>query len=211
MRIRASPASRRRLTACTTGAVILGAGLSMAACGGSQPSRVAQLGSTRTGSSSSASNPSAASKPVGGALAFSRCMRSNGVPRFPDPAAGGEIPKVTLQQLGVGSSQFQDAQTACRTLMPTGGSLEQQADCLMLGNCPPAEVQQLLTAERRYARCMRSHGVPSWPDPTVNSQGMPVFDTTEAGIDRQFIHSSLFRSPNAVCQRVTGGVPVARE
>lgn len=37
--------------------------------------------------------------------------------------------------------------------------------CLMLGNCPPAEVQQLLAAEREYARCMRSRAVRNWPDP----------------------------------------------
>jgi hypothetical protein len=26
-----------------------------------------------------------------------------------------------------------------------------------------------------YSRCMRSHGVPNWPDPAIDSQGRPVF------------------------------------
>ncbi|MGH7732796.1 MAG: hypothetical protein ACREOE_03605, partial [Gemmatimonadales bacterium] len=106
-----------------------------------------------------------------GWLAFSRCMRSHGVAEFPDPTSNGALPKVSPQQLGVSSSQLDSAQTACQPLLPAGGSLEQQTSCLMLGNCPPAEVRQMLVAERKYARCMRSHGVPSWPDPTMNAQG----------------------------------------
>ena len=27
----------------------------------------------------------------------------------------------------------------------------------------------------QFARCMRAHGVPNWPDPTIDSQGRPVF------------------------------------
>lgn len=138
-------------------------------------------------------------------------MRSHGVSKFPDPGSDGGLPKVSPDELGVGSSQLQAAQRACQALLPQGGSLAQQANCLMLGSCRPAQVQQILTAERRYARCMRSHRVPDWPDPTIDAQGMPVFDLTEAGIGRQFIHSSRFRSPNGECQRLTGGAPVPRE
>jgi hypothetical protein len=29
---------------------------------------------------------------------------------------------------------------------------------------------------RRFSRCMRSHGVPNWPDPTVDSEGRPGFN-----------------------------------
>jgi hypothetical protein len=198
-------------TARNAVAIIAAAGLAVvaASCGGSPGSQVAELGSTASKSSSS-SNSAAALAHGNGWLAFSRCMRAHGVPKFPDPASGGELPKISLQQLGVSSPQFQAAQTACQGLRPTVGSLQHQTDCLMLGNCPQALVQQMLTAERKYARCMRSHAVPSWPDPTINAQGMPVFNITEAGIDRQFIHSSLFRSPNSECQRLTGGAPVPR-
>jgi hypothetical protein len=137
-------------------------------------------------------------------------MRSHGVSKFPDPAGNGALPKVSLRQLGVSSSQFQTAQTACQGLRPTGGSLTQEADCLQLGNCPAAEVEQIRTAELGYARCMRSHGVPNWPDPTLDPQGMPVFDVTRAGIGRQFLHSSLFMTPNAECQHLAAA-PVPRE
>jgi hypothetical protein len=61
-----------------------------------------------------------------------------------------------------------------------------------------------------FSVCMRSHGVPNWPDPTLNSEEMPVFNVTQVGIDRQFIHSSLFRTANGECERLTGA-PVPRQ
>ena len=169
---------------------------------------MAQLVSTPTRGVAS-SNGSAAS-PQNGWVAFSACMRSHGVSRFPDPGSNGELPKVSLPQLGVSSSRFQAADIACQRLRPTSGSLTQEADCLMVGNCPAAEVERIRTAELGYARCMRSHGVPNWPDPTLDSEGMPVFDVTHAGMSSQFLHSSLFTTPNGECQRLTAA-PVPRE
>jgi hypothetical protein len=42
-------------------------------------------------------------------------------------------------------------------------------------------VQQIRVDMMKFARCMRSHGVPRWPDPVVDHQGRGSFDT--AGID----------------------------
>src|SRR6266536_3507460 len=67
---------------------------------------------------------------------------------FPDPASGGQLPKVSLQQLGVSSPQFQATRRACQHLLPTGESLQQQeAKCAENGRLctrPAAAV-----AERR--------------------------------------------------------------
>jgi len=129
--------------------------------------------STRPGAPG-AGGPATAASAVG----YSRCMRSHGVPRFPDPDAGGALPKADPRQLGVSSSQLHAARHACLHLLPiTGqvidaGSIEQ---CFMADDCPPALVQQMLTEERRFALCMRSHGIPNWPDPITDSQGRPVF------------------------------------
>lgn len=201
----------RRVTASfvTASFVTASVALLVAACtrGGNAPV-VARVSSSRAGSSSvSAGRSSTARLAVG----YSRCMRSHGVRNFPDPYSDGTVPKADPGQLGVSSAQLQRAQTACADLLPTGGSLQDQINCLGAGSCPPVVVARILTSERGYARCMRTHGVPNWPDPTMNDQGMPVFDTTAAGIDRQFLHSSQFRSPNAVCQRVAGGAPVPRQ
>ena len=93
------------------------------------------------------------------ALAFARCMRSNGVAKFPDPPAiGVRIPKPTMQQLGVSASQFQRAASACNHLLPNGGSDTQQT---------AQQKQARLADELSFARCMRNHGVSRFPDPTA--------------------------------------------
>jgi hypothetical protein len=108
------PRRRRPRAARTALGVIAAAGLALlaAACGGSSGSHVAQLGSTTT-KSSTFSNAPGASAQQNGALAFSRCVRFHGVPSYPDPSSGGLLPKKTPQQLGVSSSEFQAAQSAC--------------------------------------------------------------------------------------------------
>ena len=139
------------------------------ACSGSSPSSAGPGGSPNAGGS--ANSPSAA--------AYSQCMRSHGVPNFPDPPSSGEVPKADSQQLGVSSSQLQAAQTACLHLYPnngaSGGVLTKDSlgQCEETGDCPQALVNEAMTALRRYARCMRSHEVPNWPDPTLDSEGRP--------------------------------------
>ena len=101
---------------------------------------------------------------------------------------------------------LQTADQACQHLLPTGGSLQQQTQqCLLYGDCPQASVQQLMTVERQYAQCLRSHGIPNWPDPTVGAKGRPVFDLSGAGIDPQSANLSQFRSKQDECQRLIGG------
>jgi hypothetical protein len=135
------------------GAVAITAVLTLlaAACGGSGSG-----GPGVAGAASSSPNGSALSS----ALAFSRCMRSHGVPNFPDPDSSGALPKVGPQQLGVSGSQFQAAQNACASLLQPND----------------VQVQQTLSGMLAFARCMRSHGVPDWPDATIDSSGQPVFD-----------------------------------
>jgi hypothetical protein len=98
------------------------------------------------------------------ALAYSRCMRAHGVPKFPDPNSGGGFPKVSLEQLGVSTTVFQTAQNRCRYLLPNGGSGPSQT-----------EVQQIMSGMLQFARCMRSHGVADWPDPVIDAGGNPEF------------------------------------
>jgi hypothetical protein len=160
-----------------------------AACGGSPSS----TGAPHTGGS--ASSPSA--------VAYSVCVRSHGVPEFPDPDSGGSLPKTDAQRLGVSNSQLQAAQRACQHLLPNADSLQQQAQqCFLAGNCPQALVQQLLTAGRRFARCMRSHGVPNWPDPSLDSEGRPIFNLIPAGITHSERHSPPVTTKIQECQRL---------
>jgi hypothetical protein len=97
------------------------------------------------------------------AVAYSRCMRSHGVPNFPDPTSNGTVPKGTAQQLGVSDSGYQAAQTACAHLLPNSGGVSQ------------AVIQRAMDGMRSFAQCMRSHGVWNWPDPTTDRAGYPAF------------------------------------
>jgi hypothetical protein len=81
-------------------------------------------------------------------------MRSHGVPSFPDPSAQGGIN--IPDSVNPASPAFQAAQATCKKLLPGGG--------------PPAHAseqqkQQLVET----AQCMRSHGVPDFPDPTTRT------------------------------------------
>jgi hypothetical protein len=132
-------------------------------------------------------------------------MRSQGVPNYPDPDSGGQLPKGDAQQFGVSTSQYQAAQQACQRLLPTGGSLHQEEyQCMQNSDCPSALIQQMLAADRKLARCMRSHGVPNFPDPTTDSNG-PVFNITNAGISDAASHTSQFEVKLDECSRLAGG------
>jgi len=87
-------------------------------------------------------------------LAYSRCVRAHGVPNFPDPNSSGGFSKTTLQQLAAGNSQYQTATETCAHLLPASGGPTL------------AELRQGWTGMANFARCMRSHGVTNWPDPT---------------------------------------------
>jgi hypothetical protein len=136
-------------------------------------------------------------------------MRSRGVPNFPDPPSSGLVPKADPQVLGVSSSQLQAAQRACQHLYPTnGGALGASLmQCEETGDCPPAMVQRVMNGMRMLARCMRSHGVPNWPDPTVDSEGRPGFNLLHvSGFDPS---SPQIDNKLNECEHVMpGGAPV---
>jgi hypothetical protein len=152
-----------------------GVALLVAACGGSSGSHVAQLGSTAAQAASS-SGPSSGGgatnvhSPGSQMLAFSHCMRSHAVASFPDPDSSGVLPKAQVAGLAAGSPQFVPAHRACGHLLPNGG------------RPTSAQVRQAWADMRSFAHCMRSHGVPNWPDPTDTSpqDHRPFFDTPAA-------------------------------
>jgi hypothetical protein len=98
------------------------------------------------------------------ALRFAECMRGNGVGNFPDPGASGSFTidgVVNGSSLDPNSAAFKRAIEACRNLEPPG--------FVGAGVTPKQEVVRLA-----FARCVRDHGVPDFPDPTPNG---PLVDT----------------------------------
>jgi len=125
-------------------------------------------GVTTACSSSSTSSPAHAAghaaRSASSSLAFSACMRSHGVHNFPDPSAGSNGQQVTIQQgsgIDPNSPAFQAAQRSCQSLLPAGKTAGG-------GSVSPAERARIL----RYAACIRTHGVPNYPDPTFNGNAI---------------------------------------
>jgi hypothetical protein len=180
-------------------AIIAATALTLVAAACSSPS------SAGTGRSSTAGRSAISSNAGGSAtrfLSFSRCVRSHGVANFPDPQAGATNAKFpSAQQLGVSSSQLKTAEVDCQHLLPVG--IDDQF--------PPAEVPLLLRSMLPFSRCMRSHGVPNFPDPAADSEGRPIFPLSTHGISLNYSHSPQFSSVLDKCQRLVprllGGIP----
>lgn len=117
---------------------------------------------TACGSSSKSSSASASSGRSQG-IEYSECMRSHGVPSFPDPSSGGGGIRISVGS-GVNpqSPAFQSAQNACSKLLPGGGP----------ANGKVAESRKL--ALLKLAECMRAHGIASFPDPTISAPTAPA-------------------------------------
>jgi hypothetical protein len=123
--------------------------LALGACGGSSKS-------TSTGNS-----PPTPGSPSGFAksqLAAAKCIRTHGVPDFPDPTFGAGGAQVNLHMpVAMGSSPaFARAQKECAKQ-----GLELAGYAAQSEKATPAETSQWLD----IARCMRAHGVPNFPDP----------------------------------------------
>jgi hypothetical protein len=160
----------------------LGAAAALAACGSSSPTR----STAATGSGANAASS---------ALAFSKCMRANGVPNFPDLGSNGTLllgngngQTVSVNGVSVDAPAYRAARTRCQRYMltHTAASASQQA--------------QQIAAGLKFARCMRSHGVPSFPDPKVISSSGGNQQVELPGVNTQ---SPAFQAAAKAC----GGGP----
>jgi hypothetical protein len=177
-------------------AAVIGLSLMASACGGgSSGANVAQVDANGGAKNSDSSSGSSAGKPD--ATAYSACMRRNGVANFPDPDSKGRIMITSgrssngqITGVDVNSSQFKRAQKACEKLMPNGGR--------------PTAAQQAKDQQAmlQYAQCMRSHGVPKFPDPKA---GGALSLGTKAGVDP---NTPQFRAAGQTCKKLVPGSPI---
>jgi len=176
---------RAGVLALTAGVVLLAA-----ACGGSSSS-AGSGGSANAGGANAGGSVGGAGSASSQLLPFARCMRSHGVPNFPDPSSNGKFP--TAQQLGVSSSQYQAAEGSCQSLLPSGTN----------DQYPAAEIPVLLDGMRKFSQCMRSHGVPNWPDPSVSSTGQPDFPVSNVpGLEQNYRLPSSVMAQAQACQHL---------
>jgi hypothetical protein len=155
------------------------------------------------GSSSSSSSTSSSS---GGApsqaqiqqenqqlIRFTDCMRSHGVPSIPDPTSNPHAFKEALDPSTERSPAFGTAMTACHHLLP-GGGIHSQA------TPPPSPAQT--AALLAFARCIRGHGFPRFPDPSSTGDITHEMLAT-AGINLQ--QPAVVQAADA-CTSVTHGL-----
>lgn len=159
--------NNRRLTRSTIAIALTAlAAVLIAACGGAK--KPPASGSTNTSNKNNV---------VQAAYRYSACMRTHGVTNFQDPhvhANGNAVQiAVRVDPSITGSPHFKSAQQACAHIMPGMTTGPTQDDT-------QAHTEALLA----FARCMREHGFPKFPDP--NTQGrLDAAMLSAAGIDLQ--------------------------
>jgi hypothetical protein len=127
--------------------------------------------------------PGSGQTPYQQALAYAQCMRAHGDPGFPDPSSQGLFPHPA-------GAQYQSASNACGHLLPSQP-------------LTAAQKQEHVSQALKFSACMRSHGIPGFPDPIVVQGGAAVGFDTPRGIDR---NSPSFQAAVHTCQKIEPGM-----
>ena len=164
-----------------TGTTAVAAVALLAGCGGSSK--------PPAGSASSNNNP------VQAAYQFSRCMRQHGLPNFPDPqvqsSAGHTAVAIRVGGPDLkGSPAFRTAQQACQHILPGPQ------------NATPQQQHAREAGLLSFARCMRSHGVSSFPDPTAQGDITQEM-LASAGVN---VHSLYIQQAATACIPASHGL-----
>lgn len=123
------------------------------------------------------------------ALRFTACLRSHGVSNIPDPGTPG-----WKAVLGSNTPAVVAAERTCNRLVPgVGPSSQSQSQTRS-----PAQVAAMLA----FARCIRGHGFPHFPDPTSGGEVTHQM-VANAGINLR--QPAVLQAGDA-CASVTHGV-----
>jgi hypothetical protein len=157
---------------------------------------IAAAGIAACGSSTTSTNAAAKTDQM---VTFAKCMRSHGVPNFPDPGTNGSggIQIDASRTAGSGSSlkvngvsvsapEFQSAMNSCRHDLPNGGH-------------PPPLTATQRAAMLQFSHCMRANGLPNFPDPTFATGGRIRLQVGQGqGLDP---NSPAFQHAQAACAK----------
>jgi hypothetical protein len=174
--------------------VLASVALLVAGCGGSSSSPgVAHLSSSTSSSSPAggggSSSPESSASNQQKMVKFSQCMRTHGEPEFPEPTEGGiRIQNHNGHGPNPESSRFQAAEKACSKYAPSKVAPS------------PAEQAKMQEGALKFSGCMRSHGVPNFPDPEFHQGGGGVrvrIGGKGSGIDP---NSPQFKAAQKACR-----------
>jgi hypothetical protein len=115
--------------------------IGVAGCGGADGGGAADKGGSPT------------SSVAGDRVKFAQCMREHGID-MPDPEPGNSGNADRMPD-GVDPQKVDAAMQQCKQYMPNGGE-------------PPKADPQQVEHQLEFAKCMRTNGVPDFPDPDAN-------------------------------------------
>ncbi|WP_242910209.1 hypothetical protein [Actinomadura terrae] len=125
---------------------------------------------------------------------YAQCMRDHGV-EMDDPSGDGKLtmkmsapPGQGKDRSDGGSGPMDEAQRACRSLMPNGGK-------------PPKPKPEEIAKQRAFSKCMRDNGVPRFPDPAPDG-GILLKAGKGTGLDPQ---SQTFKNAEKACRKYAPG------
>jgi hypothetical protein len=117
--------------------------------------------SGKPGSSGSSASTGGGSNSTGSLLAFSKCMRANGVPSFPDLSSNrmlirGDAHAISVNGVSFDAPAYLAARGECQKYLPSA-------------YVSAAQNEEQRQRGLNFAKCMRKHSVPNFPDPKVIS------------------------------------------
>jgi hypothetical protein len=169
--------------------LVAGAVIALAACSGSSSPHVASLGKS-SGDGSPRTTKVPAGSPAQLLDEWASCMRSHGDPGQIDPTVNADkVIQITLGA-GYGGEGLRGESGACGTFLSA-------AQTALGGGTPPISSSE--ATGLKFAQCMRTNGVPDYPDPTGTS------DTVHATSGSDFNPASpTFQAASALCANKTG-------
>jgi hypothetical protein len=126
-------------------------------------------------------------------IAYAGCMRSHGVPSFPDPVLVDNSHERGIE-MGQGvnpdAPRARSANNACKHLLPNDGNGPTQA-----------QLQEMMARALKYSECMRTHGLPNFPDPTQSADDISL-RLGGPGLDP---NSARFQAAQRACRPLAPG------
>ena len=159
-----------------------------AGCGGGGSPGVASVASSTTAAATTTQNGTLAS-----AFAFARCMRSHGIPGWPDPNSQGFFDKSKLRPLGLNVARVRALENGpCNIPLPSHQGY----------TITPTDRADYL----RAAACMRSHGFSAFPDPTFPDGNVSLHIPSSINTN-----TPKFKSAATTCTKlIRPGLPYTR-
>jgi hypothetical protein len=152
-----------RRTSIAVGCVLLGLGLllalTLAGCGGNAKKN--GIATAQNGTGTATPSPSSTMTDSERALAFTKCMRDHGVQmQDPNTNGGGKVTIGGGKAGGGPDAKTNAAMEACKQYAPNGG---------VAPTISTADLDKM----RKYAACMRAHGI-DMKDPTAANPGLMI-------------------------------------